>query len=88
VDPGPGEIPALILHGENPGEDLVSSRQGAGTRYLRAEITATVKVADVVTVGLNRDTLTLDGQVWTVRRVVEGNGFIWRLACDRQVRAG
>ena len=52
----------------------------------RASATLGVKKADVPDPQY-KDTLLIEGVTWTVVRVLEGDGFTWKLEIERDVRS-
>ena len=52
----------------------------------RASATLGVKNADVPDPQY-KDTVLIEGVAWTVLRVLEGDGFTWKLEIERDVRA-
>ena len=72
-------IPAVISFGDNLG--------GTG-RYLMEEMVALIPAASVAQ-PKDGDLITLEGTVWTVRKVKLGDGLgvSWTLGCTRGARA-
>jgi hypothetical protein len=73
------EIPAVLTYGDNLG--------GQG-RFLLQEMTALIP-RSTIAAPRDGDTLTVAGEVWTVRKIVAGDalGVTWTLGCTRGERA-
>ena len=75
---GDGEtIRALIQYGGNLVEE---------ERYYKEAMTAVIQAADIGAPA-EGDTITVDSDTWTVRRIISGNGFHWQLECDKGIFA-
>ena len=73
---GPMDIPALVDFDENP-EDMGANVRSSGR--------ITVKAADVPAPGY-RDAFVRGGKIFTIVRVLRGDGRVFRLAFERDVR--
>jgi hypothetical protein len=68
------EIQAVVVYGENPGEDR---------RYAAGFITAIIPRASIALPRKDGDFLTIAGTIWRVRKIKAGDGLeiSWELEC-------